>query len=88
MVTPELFKASTSAVPSIYKCLHCCVAEPKSKVSSSSGTRLEANSPPTTISSAVESPSLTVPPRKVTIPINSDSPPTYNLSVTESAAPT
>ncbi len=88
VVTPELFRASTSAVPSIYKCLHCCDAEPKSNVSSSSGTRLEANSPPTTISSAVESPSLTVPPRKVTIPINSDSPPTYNLSVTESAAPT
>ena len=64
------------------------MAEPKSKVSSSSGTRLEANSPPTTMSSVTESPSLTVPPRNVTIPINSDSPPTNNLSVTESAAPT
>ena len=88
VVTPELLIASASKVPSKYKCLHCCDAEPKSKVSSSSGTRLEANSPPTTISSAVESPSLTVPPRNVTIPINSDSPPTNNLSVTESAAPT
>ena len=88
VVTPELLIASASKVPSKYKCLHCCDAEPKSKVSSSSGTRLEANSPPTTISSAVESPSLTVPPRKVTIPINSDSPPTNNQSVTESAAPT
>ena len=88
VVTPELLIASASKVPSKYKCLHCCVAEPKSKVSSSSGTRLEANSPPTTMSSVTESPSLTVPPRNVTIPINYDSPLTNNLSPIETAAPT
>ena len=88
VVTPELLIASASKVPSKYKCLHCCDAAPKSKVSSSSGTRLEANSPPTTISSVDESPSLIVPPRNVTIPINSDSPLTNNLSVIETAAPT
>ena len=85
---PDAVTLSTSAVPSKYKCLHCCEELPKSYASSPVGTKLEANSPPTTISSLVESPSLTVPPRNVAIPINSDCPPTYNLSVTESAAPT
>ena len=57
-------------------------SSPISYVASSVGVKLDANSPPITTSSVSWSPILIVPPLKVTIPINSEDPPTYKFCST------
>lgn len=86
--TPETVNASISAVPFMNRSFHCFEDDPKLKRSSVVGIRFDANSPPTTTSSVSASPILIVPPRNVTIPINSDWPATNRLPVIVVAPPT
>ena len=71
---------SMCAVPSMNKSFHSFVEEPKSNELSSSGTIFESTSPPNTILSVFASPSVSVPPLKVVVPVTTTFPPTSKLA--------
>ena len=76
---PEANKLVVVTRPENFPSLHLCVVIPISKVLSVFGTKLDTNSPPTSISSPVESPIPIVPPLNVAFPIKFEVPATSRL---------